>query len=89
MKKIIEKTLVILLGLPIGTVIFVLIAGIATVLLPIYAVCKCVEYIIRLFKHDYMSEMLDTFIEFIFVLYGFSTLFMLLPLAAIDPEFLD
>ena len=75
--------------MPVGIVIFILIAGIATMLLPIYAICECVEYIIRLFKHDYANEMLNTFIECIFVLYGFSTLFIILPLAAIDSNILD
>lgn len=89
MKNFIEKSLIVLFGLPIGIVLFIAIAFIATLFLLIYVICKCVEYIIKLFKHDFTSHLLSTFLEFIFVLYGFSTLFLLMPLAAIKPNILD
>ena len=84
MKRIIKKVLVILFGFPIGVILFLIVALAATLLLPIYAIGKGIEYIISLFKHNYESKILETFLEFIFMLYGFSSIFLLLPMLELE-----
>lgn len=84
MKIFLEKLLVGLIGFPIGVVFFLAIAVFATLMWPIYWIGKGIECIIGLFVNEYSSNTVNNLLEFIFVMYGFATLFILLPLSIFD-----
>jgi len=84
MKTFLEKLLVGLIGFPIGIVFFLAITVFTTLLWPIYWISKGIECIIGLFVNEYNSNAVNDLLEFIFVMYGFATLFILLPLSIFD-----
>lgn len=84
MKDSILKALKMLIAFPIGLVLFLLIFVFATLLWPIYFMGKAIESLIKLFVSEYSSNAINDMLEFIFAIYGFSALFILLPLSIYD-----
>lgn len=79
--------LLFLIGFPICLVLFVLVAGFATLLWPICLVWALIDYIIRrCTKQDERSKVLAAFEEMIFGVYGFALMFLLIPFIVFDGD---